>query len=155
MPLYTPEHFRADTDEAHALIDAHSLGLLITGGNEPDVTPVPVLLDRGEGEFGALRFHLARANAQATALGQTGAATLVFQGAGTYVSPDWYTDPKLPPTWNYEVVVAHGRAFALDADGLRILLDDLSWTWFEGIILWTSMKLLWLSACLLACDWFF
>ena len=112
MSLYVPEHFRtADQTAAHDLIEGHPLCLLVSvEEGTPRFSPVPVLLDRDHGALGRLRFHLARA----------------LRVRETYVTPDWYVDTKLPPTWNYELVIAHGRATPLDDDGLLRLLADLS-----------------------------
>ena len=128
MSLYVPDHFRTPSPAAsHALIETHPLGLLVSvAGRAPMFSPVPVLLDAANGEQGTIRFHLARSNPHCAQLVADGEATFVFQGPQTYVSPDWYVDPELPPTWNYEVVIAHGRATPLDDDGLRRLLTDLS-----------------------------
>ncbi len=126
--MYLPDAFRIDTaEQAQALIRQNALALLVVvQDGAPEFSPVPVMLDEHVGPFGRLRFHLARANPVAEILARDAASSLVFSGAQTYVSPDWYTDRKLPPTWNYEVVVARGRVTPLDDDGLRALLDDLS-----------------------------
>ena len=128
MSLYVPEHFRsADSAAAHDLIEGHPLCLLVSvEEGTPRFSPVPVFLDRDHGALGRLRFHLARANPQSVRLAERSEASLVFHGPETYVSPDWYVDTKLPPTWNYELVIAHGRATPLDDDGLLRLLADLS-----------------------------
>ena len=146
MPLYTPDHFRADRATAHALIAAHPLGLVFSVASAdapPQVSPVPVLVDADAGELGEVRFHLARANPQTGQLLEDERATFVFQASSSYVSPDWYVDTRLPPTFNYEVVVAHGRSSALDDKAVRTLLDDLSRDQERRLdkVPWTSEKM--------------
>ncbi len=59
--MYQPPHFREDRLEVqHALIHAHSLGLLITagpGGLQANLIPILVYADASE--RGTLRAHLA------------------------------------------------------------------------------------------------
>ena len=69
-----------------------------------------------------LRGHLARANTQWRHL--DGADVLViFTPTNGYVSPSWYPskadNPRVVPTWNYEVVHAHGRV---------VVHNDSQWT---------------------------
>jgi len=84
----------------------------------------PVIVDAKPSPFGALRFHLARANPMADLDGAE--VHLSFLGADAYVSPDWYESKGFVPTWNYVAVAATGRARALDGGELRTLLVDLS-----------------------------
>jgi transcriptional regulator len=51
---------------------------------------------------------------------------MVFVGANTYISPDWYANDNLVPTWNYAAVHAYGVPRTMDDAELRRLLDDLS-----------------------------
>lgn len=111
--MYLPTAFRIeDLGSVHAAIRAARLANLVTATAEgPQVTPLPLLLDETEGEFGTLYGHLARGNAQwrAPALGP---AVAVFMGPDAYVTPSWYVTKqetgKVVPTWNYVTVHAHG-----------------------------------------------
>ena len=75
-------------------------------------THLPVLVATGEGEYGTVYGHLARANQQWQDLAQGAEALLVFPGADAYVSPGYYPskadNPKVVPTWNYMAVHAWG-----------------------------------------------
>jgi len=84
----------------------------------------PVIVDANPAPFGALRFHLARANPMAELDGAE--VNLSFVAADAYVSPDWYESKGFVPTWNYIAVEAAGRARTLDERELRALLVDLS-----------------------------
>ena len=126
--MYVPRHFsQDDVAVAHDLISDNVFATLITEvSGRLDATHVPVVLDADRGELGALRFHLNRANPTCEALGHTSEIMMVFVGPHTYISPDWYANENLVPTWNYAVVHAYGVPHQLDDAGLRRLLDDLS-----------------------------
>jgi transcriptional regulator len=85
---------------------------------EFDSTLMPFVLD---GAVATVRGHLARANPQWKSLdGEP--VLLIVPVADGYVSPSWYPskveDPKVVPTWNYEVVHVHARF---------VLHDDAAW----------------------------
>ena len=130
--MYQPKHFRIDQlSRLHGLIEDNALAMLVTVmDGSLEVNHVPVVLDAAIGDFGRLRFHLARANPLAQLLAsppaQHGEVLFVFRGEQAYVSPDWYGQENMVPTWNYAVAHAHGRVAVLDDDGLIGVLDDLS-----------------------------
>ena len=126
--MYVPRHFlRDDIAVAHDLIRTNVFATLITEvSGRLDATHVPVVLDSERGAFGSLRFHLARANPTSKALAEDREVLMVFIGPHTYISPDWYADENLVPTWNYAVVHAYGQPRTMDDVELRRLLDDLS-----------------------------
>ena len=111
--MYVPKPFAiAETSAIHDAIEAVGLALLVSatpGG--PVATHLPLLLVRGEGEFGTLYGHVARANSQWQAE-TTGDALAVFQGLDAYVTPSWYATKaetgRVVPTWNYRAVHASG-----------------------------------------------
>lgn len=75
---------------------------------------------------GAIRFHIAKANAMAPHL--DGSAVLaVIEGPHAYVSGDWMPDrASAVPSWNYVAVECEGVATVLDRADLVALLDDLA-----------------------------
>lgn len=121
--MYTPKHFEETrTGELHRLIGTHPLAtLIIQVDGELIVNHLPMLIS-GDGEFGSLCAHIARANPLSHHLKNAINAVAVFQGAQAYVSPNWYpskhADGKQVPTWNYAVVHAHG---------CPRLIDDPAW----------------------------
>jgi len=143
--MYVPSHFsQGDTAVAHDLISSNVFATLVTQVSARlDATHVPVVLDADRGERGTLRFHLARANPTSRALEGGSEVMMVFVGPHTYISPDWYANENLVPTWNYAVVHAYGVARALDDAELRRLLDDLSASQEERLpkTPWTTDKL--------------
>ena len=76
--------------------------------------------------------HVIRANPLARHL-RRGPATalLIVSGPDGYISPDWYGEPQLVPTWNYVAVHLRGSLRLLDDPALRPILDRLS-VEFEG-----------------------
>lgn len=131
--MYQPPHFREDRREVqHALIQDHSLGLLITAGPEGlQANFIPFLIDARASERGTLRAHLARANPQLRELAAVVECLVVFQGPQTYVSPSLYPTKqetgKVVPTWNYITVHAWGRPQVMDdAAWIRSQVDDLT-----------------------------
>jgi transcriptional regulator len=126
--MYVPRRYsRGDIAVAHDLIRSNVFATLITEiSGRFDATHVPVILDAELGELGTLRFHLARANPTSKALADDREVLMVFVGPHTYISPDWYTNENLVPTWNYAVVHAYGQPRTMNDAELRRQIDDLS-----------------------------
>jgi len=130
--VYIPTQFRTDDLPAiHAAMRETHLANLVTSGPEGLVaTPLPMLLDAGEGEFGTLYAHVARANPQwRSGAGQE--ALVIFDGPDAYISPSWYATKqehgKVVPTWNYVAVHAYGPVeFTEDPEQLRRLVTRLT-----------------------------
>lgn len=121
--MYVPRHFAEDDLAAkHALIDAHRFGILmVTLDDRPEAAHLPFLLERGRGDLGSLRAHVARANPIWRSFDGGREALAVFQGPHAYVSPDWYVSPDQVPTWNYLAVHAYGTPRLLEGDELAHL----------------------------------
>ena len=128
--MYNPTLFRvADDARLHDLVDAHPFGMLVvTTPRGVEVAHVPIVLDRGAGPHGTLRFHVAAANPVGRAALAAQEVLAVFRGPDAYVSASWYEKPREEvPTLNYAVVHAHGRAAGpMTRDELRRLLADLA-----------------------------
>lgn len=119
--MYIRTHFEEHRPgELERVMREHPLGALITQGPEGlDANHIPFELIEGEGPQGMLRAHVARANPVWREVPANGADVLViFQASDAYISPNWY--PSKPehhrhvPTWNYQVVHAHGRLRVMD-----------------------------------------
>jgi transcriptional regulator len=105
----------ASTGEAelHRIIRGYPLGILITGLPDGlDANHIPFELDLSSGPHGTLHGHVARANPVWQQASSGSEVLVVFRGADGYVSPNWYPSKheshRQVPTWNYEVVHAHG-----------------------------------------------
>ncbi len=130
--MYNPALFKIESlTEMHALMCAHSLASLITNTADGMIaTPLPMMVDTSEGEFGTLYAHLARANPQ-WSTPVLGEAMAIFLGQNAYVSPSWYATKaethKVVPTWNYETVHAYGTVeFIDDAQWLHDVVTRLT-----------------------------
>jgi len=119
--MYLPTPFEEHRPgELQRVMREHPLGALITlGPGGLDANHIPFELMEDTGLHGALRAHVARANPVWREVPAEGADVLVvFQASDAYISPNWY--PSKPehhrhvPTWNYQVVHAHGRLRVMD-----------------------------------------
>ncbi len=112
--MYIPAHFAEHRpDELARIIREHPLGMLVTQGSAGlDADHIPFEFDPGEGTHGVLTAHVARANPLWQRCPTGTPVMVVFRGAEGYLSPNWYPSKheahRQVPTWNYEVVHAHG-----------------------------------------------
>lgn len=118
--MYLPEPFaEARIEELHRIIREHPLGMLVTHtASGLDANHIPFELAPGSGPLGTLQGHIARANPLSQQVSAGAPVLVVFRGAHGYVSPNWYPSKREThrsvPTWNYEVVHAHGRIRLVD-----------------------------------------
>ncbi|MFT3907575.1 MAG: FMN-binding negative transcriptional regulator [Steroidobacteraceae bacterium] len=111
--MYVPSAFRAEdlASVQRILREARLCNLITATASGLLCTPLPVLLEAGEGPHGTLYGHVARGNPHWRAAAQ-GEALALFMGADAYISPSWYAskqqDHRVVPTWNYEAVHAYG-----------------------------------------------
>ncbi|MDW5376033.1 FMN-binding negative transcriptional regulator [Halomonas sp. HP20-15] len=125
--MYLPERFAmTEPEQLHGVIRAHPFATLVSvdgGGLEAD--HLPLLLAPEAGDHGVLRGHIARANPLWH--GGERAALAIFHGPQAYITPSWYPAKRehgrVVPTWNYQVVHAHGQ--------LRFIDDP---AWLERIV---------------------
>ena len=118
--MYIPPHF-AVTDAAalHKIIREHPLGVLVTQcGDGLDADHLPFELDPAAGPLGTLTAHVARNNPLWQRCATGSPVMAIFRGAEAYISPNWYPSKheshRQVPTWNYEVVHAHGTLTVRD-----------------------------------------
>ena len=112
--MYIPAHFAENRPEQlQRVIREHPLGTLVTHTSEGlDADHLPFEFDASVGEHGQLIAHVARANPVWQRCPTGTPVMVIFRGAESYISPNWYPSKhethRLVPTWNYEVVHAHG-----------------------------------------------
>ncbi len=126
--MYLPPEFRIeDRVPLHRLMERSSFAVLITvEDGQPLVSHLPLLLDPHRGENGTLLGHVARANNHWRAFDHGVEALAIFQGEHGYISPSWYETHPSVPTWNYQVVHAHGVPRVVDDEaGKRGILSRL------------------------------
>lgn len=113
--MYIPPLFAEPRpEELHRILREHPLGMLVTyraAGLEAD--HLPFLLDADRGAAGTLLAHVARANPVWQDVRDGDPVLVVFRGVQGYISPNGYSSKQEThrhvPTWNYEVVHAHGH----------------------------------------------
>lgn len=112
--MYVPAHFAEQRpEELQRILREHPLGMLVTHGPDGlDANHLPFEYDPAAGPHGTLIAHVARANPLWQRCPTGSQAMVVFRGAEGYISPSWYPSKheahRQVPTWNYEVVHAHG-----------------------------------------------
>lgn len=118
--MYTPQHFaEQNRGVLHGFIAQHPLGVLVTHSSGGlDANHLPFELDPGPGAHGVLRAHVARHNPVWQDVRDGDEVLVVFRAQDAYVSPNWYPSKqeahRQVPTWNYQVVHAHGRISVRD-----------------------------------------
>jgi transcriptional regulator len=126
--MYTPKYFAEnDLEQIYRLIEKYNFGTLIctTSSGELEMTHLPFILARDEGEMGVLRAHVARANPIWRMFSEAKNVVAVFQGPHAYITPAWYLDRAEVPTWNYTVAHVFGKAHLIEKEQLRQLLVEL------------------------------
>lgn len=116
--------------EARALAFAAERGFGVLTVAGPDgilAAHVPFVLADGQ-----LAAHLVRSNPLARHLRAGSAeALMIVSGPDAYISPDWYGETEMVPTWNYVAVHLRGPLALLPEERLRPHLEQLSAT-FEA-----------------------
>jgi transcriptional regulator len=112
--MYIPAHFAENRPEQlQRIIREHPLGTLVSHADAGlDADHLPFEFDPGVGPHGLLSAHVARANPVWQRCPTGSPVMVIFRGAQAYISPTWYPSKhethRQVPTWNYEVVHAHG-----------------------------------------------
>ncbi len=127
--MYRPAQFAEDdVGVLVGLIRSAGFGhLVVSTDSGLSSTPIPIIVS-DDGRI--VRGHLARPNPfwRLTPC----SALLIVPVSDTYISPSWYPSKsehgKVVPTWNYEVIHAHGQMVAHDdpawvAQQIRDLTD--------------------------------
>ena len=118
--MYIPPHFAvSDPAVLHRIIHEHPLGILVTqpdGGLDAD--HLPFEFGPSVGPLGTLTAHVARNNPLWQRCPTGSPVMVIFRGAEAFISPSWYPSKheshRQVPTWNYEVVHAHGTLTVRD-----------------------------------------
>lgn len=112
--MYIPTHFSETRPEALSqIMHQHPLGVLVRHGESGlDADHIPFEFDASAGTHGVLSAHVARANPLWQQCPNGTPVMVIFRGAEAYISPNWYPSKheahRSVPTWNYQVVHAHG-----------------------------------------------
>jgi transcriptional regulator len=108
--MYVPTHFaQNDHTQIIRFIEEHSFATLcsVDEAGTPFATHLPLLLADATPGAVILEGHMARANPQ-WRHAESKPVAAIFHGPHHYISPSWYAEPNLVPTWNYLAVHASG-----------------------------------------------
>ena len=118
--MYLPTQFAEPrVEELHHIVRENSLGMLVANtAMGLEANHLPFLFDGDAGGTGILTAHVARANPIWQEVHDGEDVLVVFRGVHGYISPNWYPGKhethRRVPTWNYEVVHAHGTFHVRD-----------------------------------------
>jgi transcriptional regulator len=118
--MYVPDQFaETRTQELYRIIRDHPLGTIVTHTAKGlDANHIPFLLDDQRGSRAVLQGHVARANPLWKEAADGAEVLVIFRGEHGYISPNWYPGKhethRHVPTWNYQVVHAHGKLRIVD-----------------------------------------
>lgn len=140
--MYVPDAFNVDSRETlHAFMRQYSFATLVTGGDKPFATHLPLLLDPTRGPHGILVGHFARPNPHWQMDHERCGSVAIFHGPHAYVSPSWYrSGSPAVPTWNYAAIHATGRLKVIeDAAEVSAVLNRTVQTYESGrVVPWTN-----------------
>ncbi|MEW5843748.1 MAG: FMN-binding negative transcriptional regulator [Bacteroidota bacterium] len=124
--MYVPKYFRVDDNlEIEKFISENGFATLITGGEFPAATHIPIALENEAGEK-VLRGHIARANPQWKSFESNPNVLVVFLShVNHYISSSWY-DHQNVSTWNYMSVHVSGKIKIIEGKPLYEMLTRLT-----------------------------
>lgn len=125
--MYIPKYFRVDdAAEIEKFISENGFATLITGGEYPAATHIPIELEKNEAGEKVLNGHIAKANPQWKTFASNPNVLVIFQSTvHHYISSSWY-DHLNVSTWNYMSVHVSGKIKIIDDEQLRGMLDRLT-----------------------------
>jgi transcriptional regulator len=125
--LYIPKaHVVDDRAFLHDFMDEYAFVDLVTTTPTLRITHIPSVLDRTTGRYGTVLGHISAQNPQRAAFDGAHHAVIVFRGPHGYISPAWYANKAVVPTWNFAVVHVSGRPKLIEGpEATRALLARL------------------------------
>ncbi len=128
MPSPADKYPARSPEDVRRLVRENPLAWVVSHGpGAPLTTLLPIRpLIGADGRITHLLGHFARHNPQVPALKAQPAASILFLGPQSYVSPSWFEDRTQAPTWNYASVAFHVEVeFRDDPAFLEHVLRDL------------------------------
>lgn len=123
----TPQYLLTDPDEVRRLVRENPWAGIVSHVPERGIVAshYPFLLDEAAstGDDIVLLSHVGRPDEQLHALGSSEVLVIV-QGPHGYISPSWYAEGDIIPTWNHVTAHLYGTPEILSADeNLRVLSE--------------------------------
>lgn len=118
-----------DRDEIAAFVQAHSFATVVgspqqpRNSTSPPIAPVAAhlpLLYKDNGRHIVLRGHLASENPLTSVMRESQIVMAIFTGPHGYISPTWYENPSIPPTWNFTAAHLSGTVTLFEDDIQKI-----------------------------------
>lgn len=109
--MYLPKHFAtSDGQQTRKLIQDNGFATILSFPKDASVfiNHLPVIFSSIKGEEDVLIGHMAKMNPQWKHFQENPKATIIINGAHTYITPIWYKASDVP-TWNYAVAHLHGK----------------------------------------------
>ena len=122
---HTPRYVMSDPEHVKALVRQHPWVTLVSATSKGLIgshCPAPLVEDA---EGIVLATHFARSDATRHELGQHEVLVIV-QGPHDYVSPSWYGQGDLVPTWNHVTAHLYGIPEVLSDDDTYAMLSALT-----------------------------
>ena len=125
--MYVPKYFRVeDTAEIEKFISENGFATLITGGDYPAATHIPIALEKNDSGEKVLHGHIARANPQWKTFETNPNVLVIFQSpVHHYISSSWY-DHQNVSTWNYMSAHVSGQIKIIEGKPLYEMLARLT-----------------------------
>lgn len=124
--MYIPKAFDVSDEQVLLnFIKQNSFGILFSQTEQgPFASHLPFLHDPSMDEHGYLIGHMAKANSHWKDANNN-EVLVVFSGPHAYISPIWYGEPNVVPTWNYVTVHVYGKLMLVEEEGeLRKIIED-------------------------------
>lgn len=127
--MYIPKEFQeSDKSEIYKLIKEYPLGILITHTTpELQISHLPFIINEEENK---LITHIANNNPHIKFLNKK--STVIFNGPNLYITPSWYTEKSLVPTWNYITIHISGKVTLISNEKSLCTLLEKTTNYFEN-----------------------
>jgi transcriptional regulator len=121
---HTPTYVLTDENEVKRLIRENPWATIVSATAQGLVAShYPVVLEEGLDHISIVS-HVGRPDEQLHELGQH-EVLVIIQGPHGYISPGWYENDELVPTWNHVTAHLYGTPQILSDDENFAVLDDL------------------------------
>ena len=121
---HTPTYVLTDEDEVKRLVRENPWATIVSNtGTGLVASHYPVVLEEGLDHISIVS-HVGRPDEQLHELGQHEVLVMV-QGPHGYISPGWYGNDELVPTWNHVTAHLYGTPEILSDEENFAVLDDL------------------------------
>jgi transcriptional regulator len=119
---HTPRFITEDVDEVKRLVRENPWATFVSATSSGMVAShYPVLLEEGPGDEISIVSHFGRPDEKAHELGEH-EVLVVIAGPHGYVSPGWYPQGDLVPTWNHVTAHLYGTPEILsEEENFRVL----------------------------------